>query len=332
MAIRFQPTIAADWANATPADLPRPEPVLGRVDEQTARVFQRFNVSIPPFRTPEFTAVANKLSDTMLFNEHRPFGGRRVLIVDGVAHIGKTTAILAAGAARVSAHDPPITVHDNGRVWPIPWAYVEASAQGHGRALARSLCTFLGLPIQSSETAQTSIDRVACTASALPLEVIVIDDFHMLGAATGPQQEQIANTVKHLITAVPATFVIAGNNLAHHPLVQPTRTGSTAADQIRARADWAGFRPWPYGSDESDEAWRVLFGLLKRAIALPRGEKQWKLDQLSTLHQVQQRCGGRPSTATEWIITAANAAIANDIALNLNTLNSVRDGVKGLHP
>ena len=103
VAIRFQPTIAADWANATPADLPRPEPVLGRVNEQTARVFQRFNVSIPPFRTPELTAVANKLSDTMLFNGHRPFGGRRVLIVNGVAHIGQTTAILAAGAP-ASAH------------------------------------------------------------------------------------------------------------------------------------------------------------------------------------------------------------------------------------
>lgn len=329
MKVGFQPTIAADWVDALPVELPRPEPVAGPLTAETLESFLRYNLSIPPFRTPELTSFANQLARTSLFNRWRPCGGRRFVLVDGSAHIGKTTAVVAVIASAIANHQPPMQIYKNKRVWPLPLAYVEGSSTGHGRAVAESICTFLSLPASRSEPAQTLVDRIAATARDLHLETVIIDDFHMLETHSKTQQDQLANTVKHLITAVPATFVIAGNDMDSHPLLQRTKRRGAAADQLRARADWVQFRPWPYGTEETDEAWIRLFGLLKRTVALPRGRTQWKLDHVATLREVQRCAAGQPSTATEWIITAANDAITDDVPLNLSVLRRTRATMEG---
>lgn len=326
--IRFQPTILEDWVT-TSIEAPRPLPtVTGKLTTAQIAQYQAANLELAPLRVPEVEQFRTVLRNTMLFNQHRSLGGRRLVVVNGPSHIGKTTAVIAEGITR--AHAAGIKKDPNGRVHPIPWVYAQATASGRGRVLARSISDFLGLPLAGRDTAYDIVNRVAALSRAIGIEVIVIDDFHFMRPQGKSDRSDLANILKHLISAVPATFVIAGVAMQLHPLVKHSKDSALPGDQIFNRANWVTFKPWPMGTENADRAWERLVGALRGTLSFPRGAEQWQLDRKSSLTLIQKGSGQRPATAIEWITLAANHAIEEDRPLTAKSLRAITRHARSL--
>ncbi len=323
----FQPTLAYSWPDAAAGEVTRlrPEPVTGPLTVDQKRAFQAYNLALPALATPDTRRAFEALEATLLFNQHRPLGGRRISFVTGPPHSGKTTTILAKAvqdAQRQWAGEP------DRRPRSIPWIYVEATTAGRGRALAQDMCTFLGLPFGRVENAAALIGRLGHNAAAIGLRGIIIDDVHFLRSSQRSDQQSLANIIKGLVTSVPATFVFIGIDLPHSPLVRPTKDGNAPSDQLANRADWITFQPWPRSTEtgELNPHWLRLLANLREQIALPGGRRQWRLDRLSTTEFLIERSGRRPGSVIEWVTRAANHAIWTDSPLDRAALEHTRPG------
>lgn len=316
----FQPNIASDWDQLIAESPLRPEPAASDLDEQSIERFQAYNLGLAPIATPDVRQVWKAVRRVEMFNEHRPLGGRRLLIIDGPSHVGKTTAILteAIQQTRQARQAEP-----GRRPNPITWIYVEATPEGRGRALAQALCRFCGIPFGRSDSAAALVAQLAHIAQRMGLRGVIIDDIHFLRAGRPEDANSLANVLKHLITAVPATFVLIGINMATTALVSRTKTGNSPADQIANRADWVMLRPWPKEVDgAANTAWPRLVTSLADGLAFPKGTGQCRLTSRATLDYLIDGSQQRPGTAAEWVTLAANHAIENGRPLDRNALRA----------
>lgn len=280
-----------------------------------------FNLSLPAFSTPDVPRVWDRINAAQFFNEHRSMGGRRLVVVDAPSHWGKTTAVLALG---LKQHRVALAQAEPDSPHPRPWAYVLASAQGKGRALSQGILRFLGIPFGPSETAATLVDRLAALAPQIGLHTVFIDDVHFLKGSGPNERFAIANVLKHLVSTVPVTFVLAGVNLAGSPMLARSGTGTTPADQLASRADWLHLKPWPKANAEGDltDAWRRLVANLAAQLYLPHGAQQYRLNEVKTAQHLIDGSRGLPGTAIEWTIRAANHAIQEDRPLDRQALRA----------
>jgi hypothetical protein len=323
----FQPNVATDWAGLLEPGARPPARTTGDLSPETIGAYQSYNLSLRPLVTRDLRRIRAGIARVQMFNEHRPLGGRRLLVIDGPSHIGKTTAILSEAAVQTRQR----WSCDPGRRPPeIPWIYTEATPEGRGRALTQSLCRFCGIPYGATESASTLIARLAHVGRAIGLAGIIIDDIHFLRAGRAQDTSSLANILKNLITTVPATFVLAGIALESNTMFSRTKSGDAPSDQLANRADWVSLKAWPKSALDGDNPdWITLAASLTSCLAFPRGDSQCKLNHRSVLHYLIDGSSGRPGTAIEWAILAANHAIANNTALNLDALRATRPIFRG---
>lgn len=318
----FQPSVAAHWDVEAKAPLQaRPAPIDGRDSEEQIAQAQAFNLGLRPLSTPDIQRIWNLITGVQFFNTYRSLGGRRLAVIDGPSHFGKTTAILALG---LKQHRAALESADPDQPPPRPWTYVLASAQGRGRALTQGMLSFLGVPYGSRETAATLVERLAALVPRIGVHTIYIDDVHFMKGAGIQERFEIANVLKHLVSTVPATFVLAGVNLATSPMLMRSSAGTTPADQLDSRADRLVLKPWPKtGSNgELSPTWIRLLANLAEQIYLPSGPKQWQLNRAKAVHYLIDGSSRRPGTAIEWTIRAANHAIACNRPLDYQALRA----------
>lgn len=282
--------------------------------------FIEYNLSRDPVRFPAVQRFAELFAQTERYNQWRPLAARRLLIVNGGSFSGKTTTVLAEAVRQ--AHQAGMTLHDNGRVWPVPWVYVVASPTGGGRALVKSIADFLAVPVQVRNTAQDIVNRLSGLMKPIGVRAILIDDAHFL-RTQGAKSNDVAHILKHLITCLPVTIVLAGVNLHEHAITN-AEGGDLACPgaQIRSRSTWLEIRPWEQGSEDGDVEWGKLMMTAKAQLAFPR-EKQWGLNTVTAGRAIQERCGSRASVAMEWIVQGSVVAIERDVNLTANLMNAV---------
>ncbi len=318
----FQPSVAAHWDIEANAQLQaRPATIEGLLSEEAIAQAQAFNLGLRPLSTPDIARIWSLITGVQFFNTHRSMGGRRLALIDGLSHIGKTTGVLALG---MKQHRAALACADPNQPPPRPWIYVLASAQGRGRALTQSMLSFLGVPYGSRETAATLVERLAALAPRIGVHTIFVDDVHFMKGAGVQERFEIANVLKHLVSTVPVTFVLAGVNLAASPMFTRSSTGMMPSDQLDSRADRLVLKAWPKTSSDGEVSptWIRLLANLAEQIYLPSGPTQWQLNRAKAVRYLIDGSSRRPGTAIEWTIRAANHAIGCNRPLDYQALRA----------
>lgn len=310
----FQPNLRDDW-RVEPVSPRRPDPTAGIQDLIT------YTYAMPPIETPDLLTVRRAIEEVQAFNAARPLGSRRLVALDAAPHHGKTTLIIAVALAQARAAW--------GRAKPsmspptLEWAYVNATSRGEGRSVAADLAAFCDLPKPSSRpTAAEYIVQLSHVARKIGLGSVIVDDVHSLRSDVRATGRTVADSIKGLVTTVPATFVLAGVDLRSHPLFADSGRGRVAAAQLVNRAEWIELKPWPSHDRHGDynENWLELLARISNYLVLPKGAKQNRLNTRTAIDYLLQGCGGRPGTAIEWIQRSAVWAIQAGRNLDQNAL------------
>lgn len=323
----FQPNLLEDW-HIQRAPLARPPQVIGALDD--VQHYVDYIYAMPFITTPEAVAVRRAVEEIQSFNTARPLGARRLVVIDGPAHFGKTTLILDTARAQARATWAQEEQQER-RPHSIPWAYVNATAGGEGRSVAASIAGFCHLPPPTSRpTLAQYLQQLAHTSKPMGLHTVFIDDVHALRAFGGKDRRSIADSIKALVTGLPITLVLAGIELRNHPLFADTGPGRVTAAQLLNRSHWIRLRPWP--SHDQDGGvhpdWLRLIAHVNDYIALPRGPKQNRLRTKAAIEHLVAGAEGRPGTAIEWILRAAVWAATHDKPLDRSALVATKPGAR----
>lgn len=297
----FQPNLREDWL------LPVQAPI--RPPHDSIHELAAYTYAMPTINTIDLAMIRTAIDDVQEFNAARPLGSRRLVALNAAPHHGKTTMVLSVALRQ--ARDA--WALETERATPsIQWAYVSATSRGEGRSVASDLAAFCDLPKTGSRpTAADHIGQLSKLARPIGLHSVFVDDVHSLKSDVGKNGRSVADSLKGLISTVPATFVLAGVDLRAHPLFADVGRGRVAATQLVNRAEWIDLRPWPTHDRHGgyDELWLRLLAEINNYLIFPRGDRQNRLNTHATIDYLLQGCGGRPGTAIEWIQLAAVWAI-----------------------
>lgn len=323
----FQPNLLDDW-HATRPTPARPPQAIGDLDDVSR--FIDYIYAMPFIHTPDATAVRRAIEEVQAFNASRPLGARRLVVIDGPAHYGKTTLVLDTALAQARAtweHDQ----EEGRRPLSIPWAYVNATSGGEGRSVAGAIADFCRLPPPSSRpTLAQYLHQLAHTSKPMGLHTVFLDDVHALRSFGGKDARSIADSIKAIVTGLPLTLVLAGIELRNHPLFTDSGPGRVTAAQLLNRSHWVRLRPWP-SHDEGGQThpdWLRLIAHISDYLALPRGPKQNRLGTKTTIDHLVAGANGRPGTAIEWLLRAAAWAATNDKPLDRSALVATKPGAR----
>ncbi|WP_282006212.1 AAA family ATPase [Propioniciclava sinopodophylli] len=327
MTIGFQPNLLDDWHTNSPAPT-RPPQVIGELGEVDS--FVHYAYAMPFIHTPDAVRVRRAIEEIQSFNATRPLGARRLVVIDGPAHFGKTTLVLHTALAQARAVWAQEERQER-RPHSIPWAYVNATSGGEGRSVAGAIAGFCHLPPPSSRpTLAQYLQQLAHTSKPMGLHTVFVDDIHALRSFGGRDARSLADSIKALVTGLPLTLVLAGIELRRHPLFVDNGRDRITAAQLLNRSHWVRLRPWP-SHDEAGhihEDWLRLIAHVSEYVALPRGPKQNRLHTRAAIDYLVSGVDGRPGTAIEWLLRAAAWAATNDKPLDRSALVATKPGAR----
>ena len=292
--------IAASRANTVPA-LPAGRDLTGT--ERAALV--DYTRRIGPLKTADTQRLGAAIDELVEGNTHNVNGSRRLLLVDGPSAMGKSQAVVAHALKRA------------GQVWAqtgrsvdgvavVPYLYCEVGASGWARALMQSMLDFAGIPCGPREPASELLSRFRRLAPLLRVQVVIIDDAHMLRAASAASRG-LTDFLKTLVTGLPASLVFVGAGLTDSALLRQTTSGYSAAEQISRRATMIELAPWSHGGP--GDGWSRLVANLEKQLRLPEGPDRGVLTTTGTVRLLHQRSAGHPGLMIDWVKRAAVTAI-----------------------
>jgi hypothetical protein len=262
--------------------------------------------------TPTIRNVFTTGRRLVLLNRHQ-ISGRRGLIVTGQAGTGKTTAIAQLGRNHELLVRKRLGAAAAGR---MPVVYVTVPPRATPKMLAIEFARFLGIPVPRTET-QTSITNAVCDLLIkLRVEVALVDEIHNLNLATLAGAEA-SDQLKYLSERIPATFVLAGIDVAASGLFSGVR-----GQQIAGRYTVTETEPFAYGTSAQRQDWRNLIASLEDALRLHR-HKPGSLVQLDGY--LHERTDGAIGSLSQLVRGAAlEAIISGNEAVTRKTLDAIK--------
>ncbi|MGC5360295.1 AAA family ATPase [Streptomyces sp. DT24] len=261
--------------------------------------------------TPTVRNVFTTGRRLVLLNRHQ-ISGRRGLIVTGQAGTGKTTAIAQLGRNHELLVRKRLGPAAAGR---LPVVYVTVPPRATPKMLAIEFARFLGLPVVRQET-QTSITNAVCDLLIkMRVELALVDEIHNLNLATQAGAEA-SDQLKYLSERIPATFVLAGIDVAASGLFSGVR-----GQQIAGRYTVTDTEPFAYGTTAQRQSWRNLIASLEDALRLHRHRPGNLVKLDSYLHE---RTDGAIGSLSQLVRGAALEAIINGSeAVTRKTLETI---------
>ncbi|MFD4954031.1 TniB family NTP-binding protein [Streptomyces sp. NPDC058451] len=261
--------------------------------------------------TPTVRSVFTTGRRLVLLNRHQ-ISGRRGLIVTGQASTGKTTAITQLGRNHELLVRQRLGPAAEGR---LPVVYVTVPPGATPKMLAIEFARFLGLPIVRGET-QTSITNAVCDLLIrMRVELALVDEIHNLNLATRAGAEA-SDQLKYLSERIPATFVLAGIDVAGSGLFNGIR-----GQQIAGRYTVTETEPFAYGTAAQRQDWRSLIASLEDTLQLHR-HKPGSLVKLD--RYLHERTDGAIGSLSQLIRGAASEAIiSSSEAITRKTLKAI---------
>lgn len=261
--------------------------------------------------TPAIRNVFTTGRRLILLNRHQ-ISGRRGLIVTGQAGTGKTTAIAQLGRNHELLVRKRLGPAAIGR---MPVVYVTVPPRATPKMLAIEFARFLGLPVPRTET-QTSITNAVCDLLIkLRVELALVDEIHNLNLATQAGAEA-SDQLKYLSERIPATFVLAGIDVAASGLFSGVR-----GQQIAGRYTVTDTEPFAFGTSAQRQDWRNLIASLEDALRLHRHKPGSLVKLDSYLHE---RTDGAIGSLSQLVRGAAlEAIISGSEAVTRKTLDAI---------
>ncbi len=163
---------------------------------------------------------------------------------------------------------------------------------------------------------QTSITNAVCDLLIkLRVEVALVDEIHNLNLATLAGAEA-SDQLKYLSERIPATFVLAGIDVAASGLFSGVR-----GQQIAGRYTVTETEPFAYGTSAQRQDWRNLIASLEDALRLHRHKPGSLVKLDGYLHE---RTDGAIGSLSQLVRGAAlEAIISGNEAVTRKTLDAI---------
>lgn len=194
---------------------------------------------------------------------------RHVLLLEGEATLGKTTATMFAVLRLYRT-----ALQERGEILEgvyehIPWVYVEVGAGWGYRDLAEAIQRFCGLPFRQRDTAQERVAHLRKMLPRLGTVGVIIDDAHNLRSRPeGP----IVDGLKNMITGLPVTFIFIGlDPLAKSALLNGAAQGQGSSVQQIARRSRLISAELGRTADQRRHDWDSVVVSLVGQMHLPEG-------------------------------------------------------------
>lgn len=320
------PHSADDW-DAILAGLDRqpPSPCTGRPSDAELEAFAEFDLAAGPFVTDDVKRVGEVIRRVQRANEAAAVGGRRVVIVNGDFHQGKTHAVLVAALQQVKEGlvDGAGSPHA-----VLPSVYVELLTLGAGKSLVEAILSDTGAPLSSRATMPHLTRTLRRIAPKIGLRLVIVDDLGSAASKNGGHDSPgtMATALKSLVGQIPATFVLVGGGLADSPMFSLTKPVAPA-QQILRRATWIELEPWPKPGTRPGPWHRLVATMGKHLVFPNEGQFAIKNQQgVATVHELSE---GRPGSAMELVQHAAATAILHRRKLDPPLLRRVAKELRG---
>jgi hypothetical protein len=197
----------------------------------------------------------------VLLNRHQ-VSGRRGQIVSGLAGTGKTTAITGLGRTHERLFRKRLGPGADGL---LPVVYITVPPRATPKMLAIELARFLGLPVARTDT-QTSITNAVCDLLIqLRVELVLVDEIHNITPISSRAGAEAADQIKYLSERIPATFILAGIDVAGSGLFTGPR-----GQQIASRYTLTATEAFAYGSPRQRQQWQQVIATLEESLRLRR--------------------------------------------------------------
>lgn len=247
--------------------------------------------------TPAIRQVYNIGRRLVLLNRHQ-VSGRRGQIVSGLPGTGKTTAITQLGRNHELLFRKRLGPAADGL---LPVVYITLPPRATPRMLAVELARFLGIPVERGDT-QTSITNAVCDLLIhLRVELVLVDEIHNITPISHRLGGEAADQIKYVSERIPATFVLAGIDLAGSGLFAGPR-----GRQIAGRYTLTHTEAFAYGTAKQRQEWKQVIATIEASLRL----RKHRLGHLVKLDKyLFERAGGYIGSLSQLIQGAAVEAI-----------------------
>ncbi|MFI5799758.1 TniB family NTP-binding protein [Streptomyces sp. NPDC051677] len=242
------------------ADVVRPRVIALPVDDPswTRKALLDYHSEFVILKTPAMDEALTELRRTLLVNNRQRYTARRGVIVSGPPGAGKSTTLaeLARSFERSERRRRP------GREEYMPVAFASIPARYTPKSLVQVLARFAGIPVHDGMTEYTITDAVCRVLCERRTRVVFIDDVHLINTRIQPGADT-SDQLKTLGERLPVTFVLAGVDVEHSPLL----TGPRGA-QLAARCKLLRTPPLLNGTPGQKTVWRNLLQGMEGALRL----------------------------------------------------------------
>lgn len=319
---RLMPQNPDDWPQLVYATNPRPDQSVLALEEFRRRLKQ-YVMKLGPLPTADIQEVRSAVERAHFANDHSPAGPQRCVVVDGAPYSGKTYATLNAAVSETRGIWDSNGGMDGGGHRSIPWTYLEVPKGGGLRSMATDVARCLGVPTRTGrgENSSDMLARIRYTAPRVGLRGVIVDDSHGVFGASGARNRQssdLADTLKSLVTGIPATVVVVGAGLRESSLFD-----NLYGRQIEERSEWVSVGGWapPTKNDFAKGCWAELVAALHHARVLPES-RSVRLNSRRTLTDLANGSQGCPGAAIRWLKRATVWAIDHDTDLDRAALEA----------
>ncbi|MEV5479119.1 TniB family NTP-binding protein [Streptomyces sp. NPDC052207] len=277
-------------------DTPRLEAPPAGDPSWSTQALEDYHSRFVVMTTPSMKKVSLQLRRLLVLNRRQQGTARRGLIVSGPPTTGKTTTLMELGR---------IFEHTDRRRHPrlkdrLPVAFVAVPPSSTPKMLVSEFARFLGIPVHTRMNQAQITDAVCHVLAEKATQLVFVDDVHLLDTRTRAGAET-ADQMKHLGERIAATFVYAGVDVEHSPLL----TGPRGA-QIAGRFTLLRNTALPYGTTEQRQVWQYLVGDMEEALRL-RHHRPGTLERHAAY--LHRRTGGVMGSLSHLIRAAALASL-----------------------
>jgi len=206
------------------------------------------------------TPLIDRLSkdiQLLLISNRRQVGARQGLLVSGEPTTGKTTALLAVGAAaehRIRARTPG--------AGGAPVAYISLPPQASPKNIALAVIRFFGVHPPDRTPFPELMHSAAGLLSGNRTRLLIIDEVHNLSLRNRAGAEA-SDFLKHLAECTEATPLYGGIDLQRHGLFDDAR-----GRQIAGRFALVRAAPFAYSNEADRTLWTNLVGAFESHLLL----------------------------------------------------------------
>lgn len=321
---RLMPQSIDDWPDLVMTPNPRPMPA-DPVTDDLRHGIDAYNQKIGTIATHDTRAVSEAIRRAHFENDHAAYGSATCVILNGEPMSGKTHAALAHAFTETRdiwgalGRAPDAPTFDRS----IPWIYVEVPKLARGLSLLRAIWAFCGPPpLRPAATAAEHLEALRRISTRIGLRGIIIDDGHGIGARQSADSRLLSDTLKSIITGLPATIVLVGTGFDASGVLH-----GSAGDQVRLRsARWIDVGHWDRAPGKVGE-WELLGRSLSQRLLLPSPRATVRLTNRRVLDLLVEGSGHRPGLAVVWAKRAASYAVWHDTDLDVTALEATHAGL-----